>query len=146
VVIAGFFFSALGALFGFLEFAVDGDLRLSASADVSSFAVLFSSFTTLVAWWFLTKLADRPEQTPLLQRAYLTFALAALFSAVPYFIVNVSFFHLPTWTGAIFWSYAIGAVLTAVGFFSLSMSLRTALEDREATLLKGPIEFDAKEP
>jgi len=122
-VIAGYAILAMAALVNFLQFAVDGDLRLGVREDLSVFAVVFASFSGIVAWWILTKLAERPEQAPLLQKAYLALAVQALLGAAPYVIADFSF-DLSSWSGVAFWAYGIGSVLTAVGFILMAASFR----------------------
>jgi hypothetical protein len=97
--------------------ASTGYLRLSSEADVNLFAELFASFAFVGAWWFLTQLTlDTSKQLRLIRRAFFTFGLATLCTAILYLVALVAYSEI-SWPYSVIWSGGFGNLIASIGFF-----------------------------
>jgi len=132
-VVAGFVLLALGTVITMVRFIVDGYLFTAASLSVAAESILLPLSTVMAAWawWWLTQVtAVGPSQVRAMRRGLyglslqylLTFTLfVAVVLSMNSSVVTVN--YLVQW-----WSQAIGALAIAVGFFTMSRSLRASAE------------------
>ncbi|MGA7834766.1 MAG: hypothetical protein WCA31_06110 [Acidimicrobiales bacterium] len=133
-IIVGYAVAAVGGLVGFINWASVGGLRLSSNYDVQSIAALFAYVASVAAWFFLTQMRvdNAGSQRSLLRKALWGLALEQLCVAVSVLavVVNARDFG---WSDLGLTLLGAGALLSALGFYSMLLTYRNGFAGRVAT-------------
>jgi hypothetical protein len=136
-IVGGFAITAIGALASFVNWIADGGIRYSSNSDVQSFAATFAVVTGVMAWWFLSQIVMSNATPPLLARRALRWLMLEELSFATASLAFVIEFRRLTFAWSLFGNalVGLGAVLSAVGFFSMMR-----------TFQKGPAILESADP
>ena len=105
--------------------------------DVVRSSLVFAYFAAIIAWWFLSRVvANTPPQISLIRKAYFALALQALLLSCSFVFFLIDFPAL-SWSSASTWTYALGTISTAIGFFLMAASYPSSSNASDDAVVAG---------
>ena len=125
-IVFGYGVAATGGLIGLISWLAEGNIRYSSNADVQAFASAFALLAGFVVWWFLSQLVvDSAAHRLLVRRALTALVVENLLLAIGSLAFVIEFRDLNfSWSLAGDALIGLGALLSAVGFYSLLLTFR----------------------
>ena len=132
-IIAGFVLIAVGALVDLLVLTSNGYIDSSNfRADLQVFSLPLASLAACWAWWFLSKIAaEKSDQRPLFQRAFLGLMLQSLCICITYVNLLWTDPNFDRFTSSL-WIQVAGLGATAIGFFLMAREFSSKKMANEA--------------
>lgn len=127
-VITGFALTTLGSIVNVIQLLNHGYLSQGFRSDIQLFAVPLGSLAALWAWWMLSKIATLVSDfNSTFRSAFLGLMVASLCLCVVYvnLLWSAHTFSQFTWP---FWLQGLGPLVTAMGFFLLSLTFSSSVK------------------
>jgi hypothetical protein len=133
-IVSGYLVSFAAAVVSTLWFFSLDEGNLPVSYWFQEILFPLASLSTLIAWWFLTKISvSSTGQDGLFRKAFLALSLESLLTSAAYVIPLTQFFRF-YWTEIADVLYAIGAFTTACGFLWVASRYSTSAQTNDDAL------------
>jgi len=132
-ILAGFVLVAVGATVDLLVLTSNGYFDSSNfRANLQVFSLPLASLAACWAWWFLSKIAaEKSDQRPLFQRAFLGLMLQSLCLCITYVNLLWTDPNFDRFTSSL-WIQVAGLGATAIGFFLMAREFSSKKMANEA--------------
>jgi hypothetical protein len=129
-IVFGYGVAATGGLIGLISWLAEGNIRYSSNADVQAFATAFAFVASFAVWWYLSQLVvDSASHRLLVRRALTALVVEDLLLAIASLAFVIEFRDLNfSWSLAGDALVGLGALLSAIGFYSLRLTFRDGLD------------------